>query len=92
MFYFSVAVTLTFVVVVCLYPLNICRQTLFFSFTCIDEIGIMKSAVGAAAGAAVGMILFRSGGGYRAASTAAGVGVAWGSTYERATAAKKVNN
>ena len=52
------------------------------------DTGIIKSAVGAAAGAAVGMVLFRSGGGYRAASTAAGVGVAWGSTYERATAAK----
>jgi hypothetical protein len=36
-----------------------------------------------AAGGAIGVILFRSGGGMRAASVAAGVGVALGSTYER---------
>lgn len=45
--------------------------------------------MGAAAGGAIGLVLFRSGGGYRAASVAAGIGAAWGSTYERATATKK---
>lgn len=53
------------------------------------EAGLIKTVVGAAAGGAVGMVLFRSGGGWRAASAAAGMGVAWGSTYERAVALKK---
>ena len=47
------------------------------------ESGLIKSAIGATAGGLVGMILFRSGGGWRSASVAAGVGVAVGSTYER---------
>lgn len=45
--------------------------------------GLIKTAAGAAVGGALGMILFRSGKGSRAASVAAGVGVAMGSTYER---------
>jgi hypothetical protein len=49
---------------------------LFFS-------GLLKTVAGAAVGGLVGVVLFRSGKGYRAASTAAGMGVAWGSTYER---------
>ncbi|CAB9510077.1 expressed unknown protein [Seminavis robusta] len=53
------------------------------------EAGVIKTIVGAAAGGAIGMVLFRSGGGWRAASAAAGVGAAWGSTYERAMASKK---
>jgi len=60
---------------------------LFYFFS--NTLGLIKSFAGAAAGAVVGMVLFRSGGGMRAASTAMGVGVAWGSTYERATAASK---
>ena len=45
--------------------------------------GLVKSAIGALAGGAIGMILFRSGKGMRAASLSAGLGVAVGSTYER---------
>lgn len=66
----------------CLPPLSSTMQYLV-------DLGLIKSVVGAAAGGAIGMILFRSGGGWRAASAAAGVGVAWGSTYERAVAIKK---
>jgi Domain of unknown function (DUF543) len=51
--------------------------------------GVIKTIVGASAGFAVGALLFRSGGGWRAASSAVGVGAAWGSTYERAVATKK---
>mmetsp|Transcript_80239 Transcript_80239/g.223152 ORF Transcript_80239/g.223152 Transcript_80239/m.223152 type:complete len:90 (-) Transcript_80239:114-383(-) len=47
------------------------------------EAGLFKATVGVAAGGVVGMIMFRSGKGMRAASVAAGVGVAAGSTYER---------
>ena len=50
--------------------------------------GLIKSVAGVAAGGLAGMVLFRSGGGYRAASAAMGLGVAWGSTYERAAASK----
>lgn len=39
--------------------------------------------IGAAAGGVIGTVMFRSGKGARAASVAAGVGVAVGSTYER---------
>lgn len=46
----------------------------------------MKTAIGVLAGGVVGMIMFRSGKGMRAGSVAAGVGVAAGSTYERAMA------
>jgi hypothetical protein len=48
--------------------------------------GLIKTAVGVAAGGVLGMIMFRSGKGMRAASIAAGVGVAAGSTYERVMA------
>jgi hypothetical protein len=48
------------------------------------ESGIVKAAVGAVAGGLVGAILFRSGKGMRAGSMALGVGVAVGSTVERA--------
>jgi len=53
------------------------------------ESGLLKSAVGAAAGLAVGVVFFRGGKGWRMASAAAGVGVAIGSTVERATAGKE---
>ena len=45
--------------------------------------GLVKTAVGIAAGGLIGMIMFRGGKGNRAASIAAGVGAAAGSTYER---------
>mmetsp|Transcript_6911 Transcript_6911/g.20742 ORF Transcript_6911/g.20742 Transcript_6911/m.20742 type:complete len:103 (-) Transcript_6911:169-477(-) len=48
------------------------------------ESGLIKSAVGATVGGVVGLVLFRSGKGWRAASVAMGVGVAVGSTVERA--------
>jgi hypothetical protein len=50
-----------------------------------DHLGLIKTAIGAAAGGVVGLVLFRSGPN-RAASVAAGVGVAFGSTYERIAA------
>lgn len=46
-------------------------------------IGLIKTAIGVAVGGLAGMVLFRSGGGWRSASAAMGVGVALGSTYER---------
>ena len=46
----------------------------------------MKAVVGATLGGLAGMALFRSGRGYRAASVFTGIGVALGSTYERAQA------
>jgi hypothetical protein len=48
--------------------------------------GVIKTAVGAAVGGLAGLVLFRSGKGWRAAGVAAGVGVALGSTVERAMA------
>ena len=48
------------------------------------ESGILKAAAGAVAGGLVGAVLFRSGNGMRAGSVALGVGVAVGSTVERA--------
>ena len=48
-------------------------------------LGLIKTAIGAAAGGVVGLVLFRSNPN-RAASAAAGVGVAFGSTYERMAA------
>jgi uncharacterized protein YcfJ len=48
------------------------------------ESGIIKTFSGAIIGGVVGMLLFKSGGGSRAASTAMGVGVACGSIVERA--------
>jgi len=53
------------------------------------EDGLIKSAVGATVGGVFGMILFRSGGGMRSASVAAGVGAAVGSTYERFMVSQK---
>lgn len=53
------------------------------------SIGLIKSAIGATVGGVFGMILFRSGGGMRSASVAAGVGAAMGSTYERFMASQK---
>lgn len=50
----------------------------------VIESGIIKAAVGAAAGAALGSLLFKSGKGWRSAGAAMGVGVAFGSTLERA--------
>lgn len=49
------------------------------------ETGLLKAAVGVAVGGAVGMILFRSGKGWRTASAVTGLGVAVGSTYTRVT-------
>lgn len=61
-----------------------------FSLTIIDFsidflilLGLIKTAIGVTAGGAVGMLLFRTGGGWRSACAAAGLGVAMGSTYER---------
>mmetsp|Transcript_12938 Transcript_12938/g.20830 ORF Transcript_12938/g.20830 Transcript_12938/m.20830 type:complete len:86 (+) Transcript_12938:67-324(+) len=53
------------------------------------EQALIKTAVGATVGGVLGLILFRSGGGQRAGSIAAGVGVAAGSTYERIAAKMK---
>ena len=50
----------------------------------VIESGIIKASVGAATGALLGTILFRSGKGWRSAGVAVGVGVAVGSTVERA--------
>lgn len=48
--------------------------------------GIIHTAVGVTVGGIAGMLLFKSGKGNRAMSVATGVGVAIGSTYERAVA------
>ena len=48
------------------------------------ESGIVKTFSGVLIGGLVGLMLFKSGGGSRAASTAMGVGVACGSIVERA--------
>lgn len=48
------------------------------------ESGILKAISGAVIGGFVGLMMFKSGGGSRAASTAMGVGVACGSILERA--------
>jgi hypothetical protein len=45
--------------------------------------GLLNCVVGASLGGAMGVLLFKSGKGNRAASVAAGVGVALGSTLER---------
>lgn len=47
------------------------------------EDGILKAVVGVGVGGALGMLLFRSGKGWRSASVATGLGVAVGSTYAR---------
>ena len=47
------------------------------------EDGILKAVVGMGVGGALGMLLFRSGKGWRSASVATGLGVAVGSTYAR---------
>lgn len=47
--------------------------------------GLLNCVVGASLGGAMGVLLFKSGKGYRTASVAAGVGVALGSTLERLT-------
>ena len=52
------------------------------------ESGIIKATIGAATGALIGTLLFKSGKGYRAAGAAMGVGVAVGSTVERALCPK----
>jgi hypothetical protein len=53
-----------------------CLALLYYS-------GLIKTTVGVAVGGVLGMIMFRSGKGMRAASVATGLGVAAGSTYER---------
>ena len=47
---------------------------------------IWKSAVGIGVGGALGLILFRSGKGWRSASIATGFGVAMGSSFARLNA------
>ncbi len=54
----------------------------------VIESGIIKASVGALAGGLVGSILFKSGNGMRPASVAMGMGVALGSTVERACYSK----
>ena len=47
------------------------------------EEGLLKAAIGVGVGGALGMLLFRSGKGWRSAAVASGLGVAVGSTYSR---------
>jgi hypothetical protein len=47
--------------------------------------GLINCAVGGIAGGLFGLVAFRSGGGWRGACAAAGVGVGLGSTLERAS-------
>jgi len=47
--------------------------------------GVLNTTVGAAVGGLLGLAIFRAGGGWRAASTAAGVGVGLGATGKRAS-------
>jgi hypothetical protein len=56
------------------------------------ESGIIKATVGAATGAVLGTLLFKSGKGWRSAGAAMGVGVAVGSTVERAMCSKAASN
>jgi hypothetical protein len=49
--------------------------------------GIIHATVGLTVGGLAGMLLFKAGRGNRAMSLAAGLGVALGSTYERAVTA-----
>mmetsp|Transcript_15959 Transcript_15959/g.20259 ORF Transcript_15959/g.20259 Transcript_15959/m.20259 type:complete len:80 (+) Transcript_15959:81-320(+) len=53
------------------------------------ESGIIKAAVGATTGIVLGSLLFKSGKGWRSAGVAMGVGVAVGSTVERAYCSKQ---
>mmetsp|Transcript_16759 Transcript_16759/g.25644 ORF Transcript_16759/g.25644 Transcript_16759/m.25644 type:complete len:83 (+) Transcript_16759:523-771(+) len=53
------------------------------------EKGIINTAIGTAVGGIAGLILFRSGGGWRAFSMASGAGIAMGNTFERARASYK---
>lgn len=45
--------------------------------------GLLKGAAGVTVGAAVGLLAFRSGKGWRAGAMAVGAGAAFGSTWER---------
>lgn len=47
------------------------------------EDGLFKAALGIAVGGALGMLLFKSGKGWRSAAIGSGLGVAVGSTYSR---------
>jgi hypothetical protein len=49
-------------------------------------LGLIHTFVGVTVGGLAGMLLFKSGKGNRAMSMATGLGVALGSTYERAVA------
>jgi hypothetical protein len=53
------------------------------------ESALIKTAIGATVGGLFGVIMFKAGSGSRAASVAAGIGVAAGSTYERVAAKMK---
>jgi outer membrane lipoprotein SlyB len=57
-------------------------RTTFISTSCWIE-ALIKALVGGTVGAVVGTIMFKSGGGMRAASVATGLGVAAGSTFQR---------
>ena len=50
------------------------------------EEGLIKTAAGAVIGGVVGAVMFKSGGGWRSASVAMGVGTGIGSTIQRAVA------
>jgi hypothetical protein len=52
----------------------------------------MKAAAGVAVGSLLGLAMFRSGKGWRSAAATAGLGVALGSTYERARGASLNSN
>jgi hypothetical protein len=54
--------------------------------------GLMKAAAGVAVGSLLGLAMFRSGKGWRSAAATAGLGVALGSTYERARGASLNSN
>lgn len=56
------------------------------------EDGIIKMTVGVLVGGTLGMLLFKSGKGWRSASIASGLGVAMGSTYIRFMSTMNQNN
>jgi hypothetical protein len=59
-------------------------QTTFSYISSFLHAGLVKAAMGAAAGGVLGLLLFRTGKGGRMASVATGVGAGLGSAYERA--------
>ena len=74
---------------------SVARITLSLTHTCTNSTnanqflaGIVHTAAGVTIGGLAGLLLFKAGKGNRAMSMATGLGVAIGSTYERAAAAK----